>query len=174
MAGPTLSVLLKGLTTTNIQKLYTLINELSEKREDKDFYMSSSSVSYGMSEQKPFSFDIIDIDSDESEYDTQELDQIEIKTNFRPNTNILLMAMTNDFESHKLLGILALKIAENFNGIIDFGGKLNIDDSIKGKTYNINYETAVGTSTQYNICDVEFMKYWLEHENFSLKAAKGY
>ena len=47
------------------------------------------------------------------------------------------MAMTNDFESHKLLGILALKIAENFNGIIDFGGKLNIDDSIKGKTYNI-------------------------------------
>lgn len=168
MAGPTLSVLLKGFSTTNIQKLYVLIDELSEEREGKDFYMSSSSASYGMSEQKPFSFDIIDMDSDESEYDTQELDQIEIKTNFRPNTYILLMAMTNDFESYKLLGILALKIAKTFNGIIDFGGKLNIDDSIKGKTYNIDYKTAVGTSTQYNIGDAEFMKYWLVHENFNL------
>ena len=169
MAGPTLSILIEDYSpTTDFQKIYNLIDNLSEERKGKNFYMPASLVSSTSNELMPFSFDIIDINSTESEYDTQELAQIETRTNFNPSTYVLLMAMTNSLESHKLLGKLALRIAEIFNGIIDFGGKLNTNDNIKGTVYNIDYETAEYTRMQYNIGDAEFMKYWLVHENFNL------
>lgn len=170
MAGPTASVLLNILPSDElITSIYNIIDTFSYNRENNDFYIPESLVSSTNTELKSFGVEMHLITPDYYEYSEKELNEIKSTIKIEPKFDIRLYAMSNDIESHEILGFLCLKIAETANGIIDFGGLLEIKLPINsGNLYTISYELASGGIGYYNICDTKFMKYWLEHEKFRM------
>lgn len=169
MAGPTASVLLNmSLSDELISNIYAIIDSYSGDREKNDFYISGNLVSATNTKLWPFGVEIREITTDYY-YSAKDLSEISTILNFEPKTDIVLMAMCNGIESHNILWLLCLKIAEASNGIVDFGGKLDTaTQTIKGSLHSIPHETDNGYSTMTNIGDVEFLKYWLEHEDFRM------
>ncbi len=168
MAGPVCSVLLEYIPDVTL--IYTLIDLIAENRQGNDFSINTQLVFPDTLQQKSFGVELSEITPDYYEYSQDEIAQIKAITGFDPKFDVSLYAMSNDNESHKILGMLCLKIAEATNGIIDFGGQLNnLPKTLpNGKLFSIPYHTAVNDVAQYHIGDAEFLKFWLSQENFRL------
>lgn len=168
MAGPGCSVLLEFIPDLSL--IYAIIDNIAGKRQGNDFSINTHSVFPDTSQQKSFSVELSEITPDYHGYSQEEITQIKTTTGFKPKFDVSLYAMSNDNESHKILGMLCFKIAEATNGIIDFGGQLNnLPKTLpNGKLFSIPYHTTVNDVAQYHIGDAEFLKFWLSQENFRL------
>lgn len=104
------------------------------------------------------------------------------------------MAFCNDDDSHKILGYLALFVAEKYDGLIDLTGAIippvkedraireypyctieEIRDfvyKIEGKICEIEYEVGEGEGEGrkwiYHVVDIAFLKNWLKHPHFHM------
>lgn len=169
MAGPTSSVLLSiNPESSIIAMIYNIIDELAIERTDNDFYINSSVVSSDLDHLRPFGVELNSITNEYHNYTETELKLIEDKFQFYPKYDIGFFAMCNDIVDHKILGQLTLKIAEAFDGIIAFDGKLDKKKirNTNGKICEIDYETANERIEQHHVADIEFMRNWLLDKNF--------
>lgn len=111
---------------------------------------------------------------------------------FLPEQEIQLDAYCNGPQDHRILGLLALAIAERFDGIIDFGGVLfppltdgpydfiwgpkwedaepfsrKLIDSMPGVAIAVPY-TTVSRTWVYHVADTTFMRAWLAQPHFHM------
>lgn len=89
---------------------------------------------------------------------------------FIPQQEIIIIAYTNGKTEHHILGILAIMLAEEFNGIIDMGGELSISlkDVKVGTLWRVPYELGEGKLTFNDFVDVEFLKNWIQSSGFRM------
>lgn len=124
MAGPVAGVLLrKPLNAKQHMELENLLDSLGTRgAEQGDVFIFTTLPLGEVYENKhgwPF---LVNIETPFLE-DTEST-LIEEAWGFIPQQQILINAMTNSRESHRILGLLALRIAEKHDGIIDFCGAL--------------------------------------------------
>jgi hypothetical protein len=116
---------------------------------------------------------------------------------YRPVQDILLYAGCRGAENHRILGLLALRVAERYSGMIDLGGALapsvrywelppdaTEDDhpsqtpeairafvgALPGRVYEIPYPASRGRKLFTHMVDVEFLRAWLQHPEFHMIA----
>lgn len=114
---------------------------------------------------------------------------------FRPAELIDLYAGVNGRIDHLVLGRTCLALARRYDGLVDFGGAVDlagyrpkrgydtedvqeierwltaIEAAIKtlpGTVYSIPYETARGTPWVSHVGDAEFLAAWLDHPRFHM------
>lgn len=112
----------------------------------------------------------IQFDNKLREKDEDEIVEIQMVTNKAIKSQIVISAGCNQDGDHNVLGELTLEIAKLLNGLVDFGGDLNIyrkgiTEELKGKVYSIEYNNGMA---EYQIADVEFLTNWIKHPNFRL------
>ena len=173
MAGPTSSVLFDIIPSEiTWREIENVIQKISGKVNGSDFWViNTESINGTVSivEGRPFGIEKHKIDSDYYEYTEEEVLMIRDYVGFNPVFDLGIYAMCNREIDHKILGELTLYLAEKFNGLIDFGGHLiNQPNTMKGKTWEIPYETVGGMTAVYNVADVDFMKDWLKDRNFRM------
>ena len=96
--------------------------------------------------------------------------QIEILTKRSINSLIGISSGCNRSGDHTILGELTFRIAKLLNGLIDFGGDLNIyqkgiTKELDGNIYSIVYNEGMAA---YQISDIEFLNNWMNHPNFRM------
>ena len=112
----------------------------------------------------------IQFDNKLREIDEDEIVEIEMLTSKTIKSQIVISAGCNQDGDHNVLGELTLEIAKLLNGLVDFGGDLNIygkgvTEELKGKVYSIEYNNGMA---EYQIADVEFLTNWIKHPNFRM------
>ncbi|WP_314001524.1 DUF6368 family protein [Xanthocytophaga flava] len=145
-------------------------------------------------EYQSFTYTIFNI-NDEASYSSDECNQINEVFHSIPVTAIDFSATTNR-TNLRMLGEIVLYIADKLNGIIDFRGALLPEKAYKendfwwiiekanweevehyytdmirdipGTITCIHYQTENNRHLVYNICDVLFMKNWVNHPEFQL------
>ncbi|MDT6985137.1 DUF6368 family protein [Streptomyces lusitanus] len=104
-----------------------------------------------------------------------------------PVRGLVLGAGCSGPAHHRMLGHLALALAERLNALIDFDGVLgypaprdDVDDgaaleraralvaSLPGEVAEVGYDTAGGGRWFRHVGDVEFLRAWLRHPEFRL------
>ncbi|HKR62924.1 MAG TPA: DUF6368 family protein [Thermoanaerobaculia bacterium] len=86
---------------------------------------------------------------------------------FVPAAIISVGAMCNDRVDHRVLGELAVYLAQHFGGIIGFNGALGVARVVHGKLAEIRYEVE-GRRLFAHVGDVAFMHGWLRDPAFHL------
>lgn len=173
MAGPTASILLES-TPTNImwKELHQTIQAISDKVEGDDFWVvSTASINGTITTEygRAFGIEKYEIGSDFCHYGEDEILIIKEYVGFLPKYDIGIYAMSNSKMDHKILGELLLYLAEQLKGVINFGGKLNLNKSdIKGDIWEIPYQASSDMTAVYHVSDVEFMKNWLKNNDFKM------
>jgi len=155
MAGPTASVIFQTpLSTTQIESIEERIANLSEEVQGADFWVKGRPFIWNQGEEFDGEFD--------------ELEYLKY-TGWKPHDQILLIAMCNGREDHRILADLCLLISREFSGRIDFGGQLiGVDDAAPGSLWAIPYDTYLGETTTNDIGDVEFLQWWSTQSNFHM------
>lgn len=91
----------------------------------------------------------------------------ELLLGFEPDHAVHAFAYVNAPIDHRILGELALFLAREFTGIVDFGGTLGQITMPLGKLLSIRYaESTLGES--FHVADAEFLEWWLRHDNFHM------
>lgn len=173
MAGPTSSILFDTIPSEQtLGEMKNVIQKISDKVDGNDFWVINTEIIHGTvktAEGRPFGIEKHKIDLNYYEYTEDEILMIKDFVGFNAVFDLGIYAMCNREIDHKILGELTLYLAEKFNGLIDFGGHLtNQSDRMKGKTWEIPYETSIGMTAVYNVADVDFMKDWLNNKNFRM------
>jgi hypothetical protein len=173
MAGPTSAVLFETIPTEQIWgEIENVIHKISNKVEGNDFWVISTEFINGTikkTDGRPFGIEKHKIDADYYNFSEEEILMIKNYVGFNPKFNLGIYAMCNSEIDHKILGELTLYLAENYDGLIDFGGQLtNQPNELKGEIWEIPYETSGGMMNVYNVADAEFLRNWLNNENFSM------
>lgn len=157
MSGPCASIITKNnISEINLVNLKNLINQTSTEAKGNDFWVN----------ERPF---IIDYTRRHNEFpDYIENGFVEL-TGWEPGDMISLCAMCNDQVDHKILADLCINILTILEGVIDFGGPLDIDDNnIAGILYKLSYRTVYGTISWSHIGDISFLKHWKDCQNFKM------
>lgn len=149
-----------------------MLRNISDKVDGNDFWVINTESINGtvlVTEGRSFGIEKHKIDADYYEYTKEEILMIRDKVRFNPVFDLGIYAMSNREIDHKILGEITLYLAEKFNGLIDFGGNLSIRTAnMKGEVWEIPYETSVGMTEIYHVADVDFMKEWLNHQDFRM------
>jgi hypothetical protein len=86
---------------------------------------------------------------------------------FKPDRAVHAFAYVNAAVDHRILGELALFLAREFMGVVDFGGNLGQITMPLGKLLAIQYaESTLGES--FHVADAQFLEWWLLHDNFHM------
>lgn len=101
--------------------------------------------------------------------DADELCSIAEVIGSMPTQDIGLAAMCNQEIDHRILGEMALWLAENTNGFVDLGGDdLPIPPEMPGRVARIPYDTASGWQSEYVIMDHVAFRAWLRCPAFAM------
>ncbi|WP_404614698.1 DUF6368 family protein [Rhodanobacter hydrolyticus] len=87
---------------------------------------------------------------------------------FLPAQNIGLGAMCNQAIDHRILGDLALWIAERLAGVVDLGGTLPVPHDSPGRVLSVPYDTEAGWQSEYVVMDSTAFRSWLSHSSFAM------
>jgi hypothetical protein len=124
-------------------------------------------------------------------YEEGELQQLEAVTGIFPRTSIGLSVWEAEPQDHRLLAEMALFFAEEYSGIIDFGGALcpllpwwrsvertsweELSERWKamvrgfpGTIWELPYQTANGKSWVYHVADAPFLRAWMAAPQFHM------
>jgi hypothetical protein len=111
----------------------------------------------------------------------------------RPDTSVTLSAMSNGVEDHRILGELALAVAERVGGVIGMGGLIvpgripvpvpgvtfpswpsvrkgvqTFTAGMPGKAVAVPYLTVGGREWAAHAVDAAFLRAWLRHPDFHM------
>lgn len=173
MAGPTASILFNQIPSDIIwMKIEKIIKSISSHVEGNDFWVISTKPIQGnisTLKGRPFSLEKRKIDSNYYEYSKNQISLIADLTGFYPKFDLGIYAMVNTKNDHKILGELILYIADKFNGLIDFGGQLsNPPMNLKGKIWEIPYESSEKIIGIFHLADPDFLRQWLKNSKFEM------
>lgn len=195
MAGPVAGVLLRDpLSAKQHTELENLLNSLGTRdAEQGDVFIFTTLPLGEVYENKhgwPF---LVNVETPSLEDTVSAL--IEETWGFIPQQQILISAMTNSPESHRILGLLALRIAEKYDGVIDFCGALfprlpvhilpniwssavdwdvaapysrQLTESLPGTVIEVLYLTGLEQIWASHIADTTFLRAWLAHPDFHM------
>lgn len=171
MAGPTSSILLENIPSELMWgKIEDIVQKISDKVDGSAFWVIDTGLINGKvstTEGRPFTIKRHPIDT--LYYSEEEILMLKDYVGFNPVFGLVVSAMCNREIDHKILGELTLYLAEEFNGLINFGGHLITQtDKMQGKMWEIPYETSGGMMAVYSIANVDFMRAWLNNKNFRM------
>ncbi|MDJ1503692.1 DUF6368 family protein [Xanthocytophaga agilis] len=198
MAGASATILIDREWTSSEQKILDdMLSKTAIIIEDNNYFVVNNTFAIGgkqHEEYQSFTYTIFNI-NDEASYSSDECNQINEVFHSIPVTAIDFSAVTSR-TNVRMLGEIVLYIANKLNGIIDFGGELLPEKAYKendfwwiiekanwnevehyytemireipGTIICIHYHTEGNRHWVYNICDVLFMKSWLDHPEFQL------
>jgi Family of unknown function (DUF6368) len=86
---------------------------------------------------------------------------------FHPERAVHAFAYCNDAVDHRVLGELALFLARELGGLIDFGASLGEIHAPQGTLFTITY----GASTLnevFHVSDARFLEWWLTQRDFRM------
>ncbi len=170
MAGPTVTLLFQSILTDEaLLEINSTIQSISGNMDENDFWVIQTEPINGsvlLKEGRPFTLVNCRMDQQFEEYKAEELSFIKELIGFEPQ---FFLASCNQEIDHLILGELALYIAQKYKGIIDFGGELAIvSEVVRGKIFELPYETASGHTAINHFADAEFMKHWLNSDHFRM------
>lgn len=173
--GPVVSILLdRKIGYEEIQQLDEFLNSVVNgkveiTRSTRDFWIDSKKLLkiHTVGSECQFS---IQFDNQLGEIDKDEIVEIERVTDNTIKSQIIISAGCNQDGDHNVLGELTREITKLLNGLIDFGGDMNIygkgiTEELIGKVYSIGYHNGMA---EYQIADVEFLTNWIKHPNFRM------
>lgn len=214
MGGPSAGVLLRRrLSAAQHVELEQMLRSLGERSDGSAELSIQTTIPIGEDYQspgRPFSIHVNELVFEENGLAIEEIGHIleengltleEMESQaiiqgfgFLPEQEIQLDAYCNGPQDHRILGLLALALAERFNGIIDFGGVLfppltksqdaivwdanakwedaepfsrKLIDSMPGVAIAVPY-TTVSRTWVYHIADTTFMRAWLAQPHFHM------
>jgi len=198
MGGPSAGVLLRRrLSAAQHAELEQMLRSLGERSDGSADLSVQTTIPIGgdyHSAGKPFGVHVNELVSEENVLALEEMESQAIIQGFGflPEQEIQLDAYCNGPQDHRILGLLALAIAERFDGIIDFGGLLfppltpnqkefiweprwedaepfsrKLIDSMPGVAIAVPY-TTVSRTWVYHVADTTFMRAWLAQPHFHM------
>lgn len=173
--GPVSSILLdRKIDFEEIHQVDELLKsvvngEVKTTKSTRDFWIDSNKLLKICKLGSDCQFSI-QFDNKLREMDEDEIVEIEMLTDKLIKSQIVISAGCNQDGDHNVLGELTLEIAQLLNGIIDFGGDLNIyqkgiKEELNGKVYSIEYNNGMA---EYQISDSEFLANWIKQPNFRM------
>lgn len=195
MGGPGAAVLLRELFN-DIQQtdLENLLNSIGIQDVEHDMFRIFTTTPLGEPYDTEHGWPFL-INIETPSVDDTELTVIETTWGFIPPQQIMISAMSNSQESHRILGLLALNIAEKYDGIIDFCGALfpplpqevfqnnwfweaswddaapysrHLTESLSGTVVEALYLTISDRTWASHIADTTFLRAWLAHPDFHM------
>jgi hypothetical protein len=165
MAGPVASVLLRlTLTQERMVGLRRGIAQSADTMNGHDFWVNRRPFILSMGPEYPEEISEI---SDAG---------LSLVLGWRPEDLVRFAAMCNGDEDHRLLAALCIQLAEQEEGIIDFGGYLpvgpNLDDATPENAVRVENPAGLrgvllATSLSH-YGDVSFTRSWLQHPRFHM------
>ena len=112
----------------------------------------------------------IQFDNKLNEMEEGEMIEIERLTKRTVKSQIVISAGCNQIGDHNMLGELTLQITSKLDGLIDFGGDINmyrqgITEELNGEVYAIEYNNGMAV---YQISDTTFLANWIKHQDFRM------
>lgn len=171
--GPVATLLLRNpLSGEDLTELRAWIASLSHTVEGNCFWIADMRPIGGdyVGEGRPFciSFEALTVSEENRDYSDEELDVIEQAIGYRPAASVGFIAYADDAVDHRVLGELCLKVAEDRDGIIDFGGELPEAAAVREDLYSIPYRSAGPNSTGYHVGTAAFLCWWLSADEFRM------
>jgi hypothetical protein len=183
MAGPVCQLLLsEPLRDTDLGSIDQLIDDTGElyKKDgvsEWHFWIKTGKIIKRKMNEKGCLFSVYAWNGLTAEYGASydipsaELQQIQAGTGFIPRSQIALNAGCNGDIDHRLMARLASHFLELFGGFIDFGGRLQLQETVDhmpGKLFPVTYEIDKNRNGIYHIADLEFLDSWINHPNFRM------
>ncbi|MBO6797459.1 DUF6368 family protein [Maricaulis sp.] len=184
--GPVASALIRqALSREQKARLVALLKSRASHWREDDFWFCPSSKKAEQADSLTAGFFL---ETESFYYPADELDQIERVIGFRPRAIVSLSALSNQPADHHILAELIAWIAQEFDRWIDFGGSIlpvSIEplgpggeiatdaanaylDKIGGRVFSLPYLTASGEHWVSHVCDPEFARNWMEHDDFHM------
>jgi hypothetical protein len=195
MGGPHAGVLLPAaLSTSQHNALERLLISLGIHSDDGIHLQIVTTVPIGGSfhhgQGRPFA-----VETSEPAIETHEPHRLLHTFGFLPQQEIRLDALANQPEDHHILGLLAVTLAEQYSGVVDFGGALfpslpshvyengwfwqarweqvadysrALINSLPGIAIELPYNTGTERSWVYHVADTTFLRAWLAHPEFHM------
>lgn len=202
MAGPTAQVLFSTIATTSWQvMLEETLDCLGSSREGGEIQVMTTRLIGGLYEGpgRPF---LIGIGAGDEEpwSDMGVLGEAgetrafyERTFGVYPDSTISLSAMSNQAEDHRILGEIALALAQRLGGVIDMGGLIvprhaflstpdfwnapwsavqsgvrAFTESMPGTAVALTYRPTPGREWAWHTIDAAFLQAWLSHPEFHM------
>jgi hypothetical protein len=165
--GPTVAIWPKPQSNAPvIEDLVQIAHRLdSQARSADNFHITNTAVIGGttrVNEPRPFGLALGPPGLDESELRTTET-----LLGFTPPRTVDAFAYANAEIDHRILGELALFLARQFDGLVDFGGTLGSIHAAHGTLYAIPYEGSTLAET-FHVGNTEFLEWWLQQAEFHM------
>ena len=177
MAGPCASIFVSAACSEIAASVTAQIIAVVARTVDEDGFWVSSTQPVGgtySGEDRPFflTIDYFHGQSSHPEPTQDELVQIERFSGFAPVAEIVICAMCNGGDEHRILGELLLAFARQLDGTVSFGGELlSLSDDerlrLPGRTSRVIVQDGDRTSG-YVISDARFLESWLTHDRFRM------
>jgi hypothetical protein len=192
MAGPTLQLRAKSFGKTEKQKIKTLLHRIAlvEVEGDDNFeFHFKKGKTLGLFLKEPSCLFIMNYSHKTNEDDEVQKQDIDTKLKDNPEQFILISAMCNDIQDHKLLANFALELNKIVGGFIDLNGAIIPDlekdakgnyihqthedyrrfvNNIKGQIHEINYIISEDRKSYSHIVDAQWLHNWTLHMDFKL------
>lgn len=154
MAGPSASVIVKTpLSEIQLGQIEDLVRSKAELIQGKDFWIQGHPFSWEHGEEYPGELSECDLQS---------------HIGWQPDDQVILVAMSNDNESHRILAELCVEFARMLDGLIEFGGALRLcTEPTIGQVWEYEYESVSGISVAH-LGTPEFLGWWLKQPNFRM------
>ncbi|AEV69748.1 DUF6368 family protein [Acetivibrio clariflavus] len=196
--GPSVNIMLKGkLDDAQKEEIIAFLRKISSNIEKSNYETCSynfwiENVSFlgytynGIGLPFGMNFSIPEYEKTEE----HQINKIKNYFGFTPMDEIAITAFFNDADSHRILGHLALILAEKYDGLIDLTGAItppikedraikeypyctikeirNFVCKVEGKICEIEYEVKEGKKWIYHVVDTTFLKNWLKHSHFHM------
>ena len=167
LMGPTVAIwLTPDSKRPAVEDLLLIAHQLDfQARSANEFHVASTAAIGGevrSDNPRPFGLALGSAGLDDSE-----LRAAELLLGFKPGAAVHAFAYVNAAVDHRILGALALFLAREFTGIVDFGGTLGRITMPVGKLLSIPYsESTLGES--FHVGDTQFLEWWLRHDSFHM------
>lgn len=165
--GPTVAIWPKPQSNAPvIEDLVQIAHRLdSQARSADNFHITNTAAIGGttrVKEPRPFGLTLGPPGLDESELRTSER-----VVGFKPPGAVHAFAYANAAIDHRILGELALFLARQIDGLVDFGGTLGPIHAARGTLYAIPYEGSTPAET-FHVGNTEFLEWWLQQPEFHM------
>lgn len=154
MAGPTASVIVRVLLSTEqLAQIAGFIRSKADKIDGNDFWIRERPFFWTTGEEYP------------GELSNDDFHNF---IGWQPADQVILVAMCNSNEDHRVLAELCIEIARMLNGLIDFGGSLGeFAGSTVGQFWEYEYGSVSGVSVAH-LGTHEFLGWWLQQPDFRM------
>ena len=155
-----------GSKTPTVDDLLRIAHRFDAEAQSAARFGVASTAAIGGStrveEPRPFGLLLGDAGLDDSDLRT-----VERLIGFTPRNAVGAFAYMNAPVDHRLLGELALFLARELDGLVDFGGTLGPIAASPGTLLAIPYEASTLDET-FHVSDAKFLEWWLEQRDFHM------